>query len=39
MDITTELHGDVALITIDDGKKNVITPRAFVDLNADLERL
>ena len=33
MQITSELTGDVALITMDDGKKNAITPQAIADLN------
>ena len=38
MQITTELRGDVAIITMDDGKKNAITPQAIADLNAALDR-
>jgi len=34
MQITTELHGDVSIITMDDGKKNAVTPQALTDLNA-----
>lgn len=37
MEITTEVRGDVALITMDDGKKNAITPEAEADLNAALD--
>ena len=38
MQITTELHGDVAIVTMDDGKKNAITPQALTDLNAAFDR-
>ena len=38
MQITTQLRGDVALITMDDAKKNAITPQAIADLNAALDR-
>lgn len=37
MNVTTATHGDVALITMDDGKKNAITPEALTDLNAALD--
>lgn len=37
MDVTTEIHGDVAVITMDDGKKNAIDPNAIADLNAALD--
>jgi enoyl-CoA hydratase len=38
MKITTEIHDDVALITMDDGKKNAITPEVYGDLNAALDQ-
>ena len=38
MQITTEVNNDVALITMDDGKKNAITPRALADLNGALDQ-
>ena len=34
MNISTDRQGDVAIITMDDGKKNAITPEALTDLNA-----
>jgi enoyl-CoA hydratase len=34
MDISIDRQEDVALITMDDGKKNAITQQALVDLNA-----
>ncbi len=34
MDISIDRQDDVALITMDDGKKNAITQQALVDLNA-----
>ena len=37
MDITTEINDDIALITMDDGKKNAITPQALTELNAALD--
>ncbi|MDZ7676670.1 MAG: crotonase/enoyl-CoA hydratase family protein [Acidimicrobiales bacterium] len=37
MEVTTEFRGDVALITMDDGKKNAITPEAEADLNVALD--
>ena len=37
MEVTTEIHGDVAVITMDDGKKNAIDPNAIADLNAALD--
>ena len=38
MEVTTEIHGDVAVITMDDGKKNAITHRALADLNVAFDR-
>ena len=38
MNVTTETHGDVAVITMDDGKKNAITPQALADLNDAFDR-
>lgn len=38
MDVTIELDDGVALITMDDGKKNAITPQAIADLHAALDR-
>jgi enoyl-CoA hydratase len=38
MQVTTEVDGDVALITMDDGKKNAITPEVYADLNAAFDR-
>lgn len=38
MQITTEITDDVALITMDDGKKNAITPDVYADLNAALDQ-
>lgn len=37
MKITTRSTGDVVLITMDDAKKNAITPEALTDLNAALD--
>ncbi len=37
MKITTERHGDVALITMDDGKKNAMTPDALARLSSALD--
>ncbi|MEO0492470.1 MAG: crotonase/enoyl-CoA hydratase family protein [Actinomycetota bacterium] len=38
MQITTEITDGVALITMDDGKKNAITPDAYADLDAALDQ-
>ena len=38
MQVTTEVDGDVALITMDDGKKNAITPEVYAHLNAAFDR-
>lgn len=38
MDVSIDLEQDVALITMDDGKKNAITPQALADLNAALDK-
>ena len=38
MEIQLDLQDGVALVTMDDGKKNAITPEALVDLNAALDK-
>ena len=38
MQISTQAIGDVALITMDDGKKNAMTPQGVADLDAALDR-
>lgn len=38
MDIGLDLRDDVALITLDDGKKNAITPDALADLNVAFDK-
>jgi enoyl-CoA hydratase len=38
MEISVEKRGDVALITMDDGKKNAITEQALADLNAAFDK-
>ena len=37
MEVTVDQRGDVALITMDDGKKNAITSEAEADLNVALD--
>ena len=38
MDVSIDLQDDLALITLDDGKKNAITQQALADLNVALDK-
>lgn len=38
MNVSTEIQGDVAVISMDDGKKNAITVDALADLNAAFDK-
>jgi enoyl-CoA hydratase len=38
MEISTDINGEVAVITMDDGKKNAITEQGLADLNAAFDK-